>query len=88
MGVFMKIEVIETIGKNVSNMFLGNAFEALKACGITGKVVVVRDIQTILKYGIRSTPALVINGVIMFAGQLPSSEDIIKLLQQNFSTFT
>lgn len=84
----MKIEVIETIGKSVSNIFLGNAFEALKACGITGKVVIVKDIQTILKYGIRSTPTLVINGVVMFAGHLPSSEEIIKLLQQNLSTFT
>ena len=84
----MKIEVIETIGKSVSNIFLGNAFEALKACGITGKVVIVKDIQTILKYGIRSTPALVINGVVMFTGHLPSSEEIIKLLQQNLSTFT
>jgi protein-disulfide isomerase len=84
----MKIEVIETIGKRVSNLFLGNAFEALKACGINGKVVVVRDIQTILKYGIRATPALVINGVVMFAGKLPSPEEIIKLLQQNYSTFT
>jgi protein-disulfide isomerase len=84
----MKIEVIETIGKRASNVFLGNAFEALKACGITGKVVVVRDIQTILKYGIKATPALVINGVVMFAGKLPSPEEILKLLQQNYSTFT
>ena len=84
----MKIEVIETIGKRVSNAFLGNAFEALKACGFNGKVVVVRDIHTILRYGIRATPALVINGVVMFAGKLPSPEEIIKLLQQNHSTFT
>jgi len=84
----MKIEVIEMIGKSVSNTFLGNAFEAIKACGITGKVKVVRDIQTILKYGIKTTPALVINGVVMFAGNLPSQEEIIKLLQQHLSTFT
>jgi len=84
----MKIEVIETIGTKVSTTFLGNAFEALKACGINGKVVVVRDIKTILKYGIPSTPALVINGVVMFAGKLPSAEEIIKLLQQNFSTLS
>jgi protein-disulfide isomerase len=84
----MNIEVIETRGKKVSKTFLGNAFEALKSCGITGKVVVVRDIQTILKYGIKSTPALVINGVVMFAGQLPSPDEIVRLLQQNLSTFT
>ncbi|MDD2737037.1 MAG: thioredoxin family protein [Desulfuromonadaceae bacterium] len=79
----MKIEVIEAIGKNVNRAFLGNAFEAIKACGITGKVVVVKDIKTILKYGIKSTPAIVINGVVMFAGNLPSSEELLRLLQQN-----
>ena len=50
----MKIEVIIDSGKKVSRAFLGNAFEALKASGITGKVVVVNDIQAILKYGIKS----------------------------------
>jgi len=83
MEVKVKIEVIESMGKNVNRAFLGNAFEAIKACGITGKVVVVRDIKTILKYGIKSTPAIVINGVVMFAGNLPSPEELLRLLQQN-----
>ena len=50
----MKIEVIMTRGKKVSRAFLGNAFEAIKACGMNGKVVVVNDIQAILKYGIKT----------------------------------
>jgi predicted thioredoxin/glutaredoxin len=87
-GGAMKIEVIESPGKHVSKSFLGNAFEALKACGITGKVVVIRDIRTIVKYGVISTPALVINGMVMFAGNSPSMDDIIALLRQNLSTFT
>ena len=78
----MKIEVIEAIGKVRKTLF-GNVLEAVKACGINGKVVVVRDIQNILKYGIKSTPALVINGIVMFAGKSLSPEEIIKLLQQN-----
>ena len=84
----MKIEIIETIGKKVNNDFLGNAFEAIKACGITGKVVVVRDIKTILKYGIKSTPALVINGIVVLVGNFPAQEDILKLLQQNLHNFS
>jgi len=83
----MKIEVIETSGKARKTLF-GNVLEALMTCGLNGKVVVVRDFQTILKYGIKSTPALVINGVVMFAGKLSSPEEIVKLLQQNLSTFT
>jgi protein-disulfide isomerase len=88
MEEIMKIEIIESIGKKVNRAFLGNAFEAIKACGITGKVIVVRDLKTIMKYGIKSTPALVINGVVMFAGNLPAPEDILKLLQQNMQNFS
>lgn len=82
----MRIEVIETIGKVRKTLF-GNVLEALKACGINGKVVVVNDIKTIMKYGVTSAPALVINGIVMCAGKLQSPEEIIKLLQQNLSTF-
>jgi len=84
----MKIEVIMTRGKKVSRSFLGHAFEAIKACGMNGKVVVVNDIQAILKYGIKSTTTLVINGVVVIAGNLLSQEEIIKALQQHLSSFT
>jgi predicted thioredoxin/glutaredoxin len=83
----MKIEVIETIGKVRKTLF-GNVLEALKACGINGKVVIVNDIRTIMRYGVKSAPALIINGIVMFAGKTQSPEEIIKLLQQNISTFT
>ena len=83
----MKIEVIETIGK-VRNTLFGNVLEALKACGVNGKVVLVNDIRTILKYGVKSAPALIVNGIVMCAGKSIPPEEIIKLLQQNHSTFT
>ncbi|MDR3580671.1 MAG: thioredoxin family protein [Oryzomonas sp.] len=78
----MKIEVIETKGTENKGLFI-NVLEAIKACGINGKVELVNDIQTVLKYGIRATPALVVNGVVMVAGQFRSSEEIMKLLQQH-----
>lgn len=78
----MKIEVIETKGAENKGLFI-NVLEAIKASGINGKVELVNDIQIILKYGIRATPALVVNGVVMIAGQLLSSEEIMKLLQQH-----
>jgi protein-disulfide isomerase len=79
----MKIEVIETIGKKAYKTLFGNVLEALKACGVNGKVVMVNDIKTILKYGVKSAPALVINGIVVFAGTSLPTEEIIKLLQQN-----
>ena len=79
----MKIEVIETIGKKACKTLFGNVLEALKACGVNGKVVMVNDIKTILKYGVKSAPVLVINGIVVFAGTSLPTEEIIKLLQQN-----
>lgn len=83
----MKIEVIETIGEVRKSLF-GNVLEALKAYGINGKVVIVNDIKTILRYGVKSAPALIINGIVMFAGKSQSPEEIIKLLQQNLHHFS
>lgn len=83
----MKIEVIETTNKLRMSLF-GNVLEALRACGITGKVVVIKDIKTILKYGVKTAPALIINGIVMFDGISQSPEEIIKLIQQSFSNFT
>jgi protein-disulfide isomerase len=81
----MRIEVIETIGKKVYHSLFGNVLEALKACRLNGKVVIVKDMKTILKYGVTSAPALVINGIVMFAGKSMSPEEIIQLIQQNLS---
>ena len=83
----MKIEVIENIGK-VRNTRFGNVLEALKACGVNGKVEMVNGVKTIMLYGVKSAPALVINGIVIFAGTSLPTEEIIKILQQNFSTFT
>ena len=83
----MKIEVIESIGKVPKTLF-GNVLEALKACGINGKVVVVNDLKTIMRYGVKSAPALIINGIVMFAGKTQSPKEIIKLIQQNLTIFT
>jgi protein-disulfide isomerase len=79
----MRIEVIETIDKKVYHSLFGNVLEALKACRLNGKVVVVKNMKTILKYGVTSAPALVINGIVMFAGKSMSPEEIIMLIQQN-----
>jgi len=79
----MKIEVIETIGKKVYNSLFGNVLEALKACNLNGKVVMVKDMKTILKYGVTSASALIINGIVLFAGESLPPDEIIKLIQQN-----
>jgi small redox-active disulfide protein 2 len=82
----MKIEILDT-GGAMCKTLLGNTLEALRESGKNGRVVMIRDIRKIIKYGVMATPALVINGVVMFSGRMGSPEEIIALLHRNLSTF-
>jgi protein-disulfide isomerase len=82
----MKIEILDT-GGAMYKALLGNTLEALRESGKNGRVVIIKDIRKIIKYGVMATPALVINGVVMFSGRMGSPEEIIAILHRNLSTF-
>ena len=46
-----------------------NVKQALNQAGKEAEVVKVQDIPTIMKYGVMSTPALVIDGQVKFSGR-------------------
>ena len=50
---------------------------------INAQVDKVEDIGEIMKYGVMSTPAIVIDEKVVVKGRTPSSEEIKKLLNQN-----
>lgn len=78
----MKIEVLGTGGTVCKDLFC-NALEALRISGRKGRVVLVSDVRKIMRYGVIVTPALVINGVVMFSGRPVSADEIIALVQMN-----
>jgi hypothetical protein len=82
----MRIEILDT-GGAMCKTLLGNTLEALRESGRNGRVVIIKDIRRIIRYGVIVTPALVINGVVMFSGRMGSPEEIIALLHRNLSTF-
>ena len=47
---------------------------------IDATVVKVENIMEIMKYGVMTTPALVIDGVVMVKGRVPSANEIKNLL--------
>ncbi|WP_243345398.1 thioredoxin family protein [Parabacteroides sp. FAFU027] len=47
---------------------------------IDATVVKVENIMEIMKYGVITTPALVIDGVVMVKGRVPSADEIKNLL--------
>jgi small redox-active disulfide protein 2 len=57
-----------------------NVLEAVKQSGKEAEVAKVEDIKKIVGYGVMSTPALVIDGVVKVSGKVPKVEEIKKWL--------
>ncbi len=71
----MKIEVLG-MGCSNCNKLYQTALEAVKQSCKEIQVEKVEDIQKIMSYGVLSTPALVIDGVVKVAGKVPKVEEI------------
>lgn len=75
----MKIEVLGT-GCSKCKTLYENVTKALADSGKSAEVVKVEDIPAIMKYGVMSTPALVIDGQVKFSGKVASVAEIAGLL--------
>ncbi len=73
----MKIEVLGMGCANCNRLYQ-NVLEAVKLSGKEIEVAKVEDIKKIMSYGVLSTPALVIDGLVKTAGKVPKAEDIKK----------
>lgn len=56
--------------------------EVVKEQNMDAQVSKVEDIMEIMKYGVMSTPGLVVDGKVMMSGKLPSKKEIIELLKK------
>ena len=54
--------------------------EVAEKNGIDATITKVEDIMEIMKYGIMSTPALVVDGKVVLKGRVPSADEIKQLL--------
>jgi small redox-active disulfide protein 2 len=54
--------------------------EVVEKNGIDAKITKVEDIMEIMKYGVMSTPALVVDEKVIVKGRVPSSDEIKQLL--------
>jgi len=75
----MKIEVLGS-GCSKCTTLYDNVKAALAELGKEAEVVKVQDIPSIMKYGVMSTPALVIDGQVKFSGKLASAAEIKGML--------
>lgn len=56
--------------------------EAVEKVGVDATVTKIEDIVEIMKFGVMTTPALVVNGEIVVKGRVPSVDEIVKLLSK------
>ena len=75
----MKIEILGTGCAKCKTLY-ENTKKALEESGTCAEVVKIEDIPTIMKYGVMSTPALVIDGQVKFSGKVASVAEIMGML--------
>lgn len=75
----MQIEVLGSGCAKCKTLY-ENTKKALEESGKSAVVVKIEDIPTIMKYGVMSTPALVIDGQVKFSGKVASVAEIIGML--------
>jgi small redox-active disulfide protein 2 len=76
----MKIEILG-MGCQKCNTLYNAAKQAAEELNIAAEFVKVEDIKEIMKYGVMTTPALVVDGVVKVAGKVPGKEEIKVLLK-------
>ena len=75
----MKIEVLGTGCAKCKTLF-ENTQKALAESGQSAEIIKIEDIPSIMKYGVMSTPALVIDGQVKFSGKVASVAEIKGML--------
>lgn len=78
----MIIKILGSGCKNCTNL-AENTKVALEDAGMTADLVKVEDFQEIMKYGVMSTPALVIDEKVVSYGKVLKPAEIQKLLNQS-----
>ncbi|MEI6808579.1 MAG: thioredoxin family protein [bacterium] len=74
-----KIQILGT-GCQKCKTLTANADAAVKALGIEATIEKVEKIQDIMKFGVMTTPALVVDGQVKSAGKVLGTEEIKKFL--------
>lgn len=54
--------------------------EVVYQTGIDANIEKVEDIMEIMRYGVMATPALVVDGVVVVKGRIPSTDEIKKAI--------
>lgn len=74
-----KIQILGT-GCPKCKLLLANAEAAVKSAGIEAQIEKVEKIVDMMKFGVMSTPALVVDGAVKSAGKVLNPDEIRRYL--------
>jgi small redox-active disulfide protein 2 len=74
-----KIQILGT-GCPKCKLLMANTEAAVKALGIEATIEKVEKIIDIMKFGVMTTPALVVDGVVKSAGKVLGADEIAKII--------
>ncbi|MCA9259980.1 MAG: TM0996/MTH895 family glutaredoxin-like protein [Planctomycetales bacterium] len=77
----LKIQVLGTGCRKCASL-KENVQAAIKEAGVEACVEAVEDINEIVSFGVMSTPALVVDGEVKFAGKVATPGEILTVLPQ------
>jgi small redox-active disulfide protein 2 len=77
----MELKVLGTGCAKCKKLF-AEAQEAARRSGKAVSVVKVEDVQAIMAFGVRQTPALVVDGQVRATGRIPGADEIIAWIAQ------
>lgn len=75
----MKIEILGMGCQKCANLY-ENTKQAVAELGLDAEIVKVENIKDIMNYGVMTTPALAVDGIVKAAGKVLTKDDIKKLL--------
>lgn len=77
----MKLQILGT-GCAKCKSLTQNTEAAVKEAGLDAVIEKVEDLPAIMKFGVMSTPALVVDGRVVSQGKLLSPADITRILSE------
>ena len=75
-----RLQILGT-GCSKCKTLAANTAAAVQALGIEAQIEKVDRLEDIMKFGVMTTPALVVDGTVRCVGKILSPEEITKLIQ-------
>jgi small redox-active disulfide protein 2 len=76
----MKVQILGSGCPNCKRLE-ANAKEAVEVMGISAEIEKVTEIEKIMEFGVMSTPALAVDGIVKSAGRVLNKDQIIQILK-------